>query len=66
MNHSSKFEVGEELESANELDMSTTIEVKHHDFDEWESCEDELESTNLELDDDILSVEYELFSYGFD
>jgi len=63
--------VGEELESANELDMSTTIEVKHHDFDEsdyisQESCEEELESTNLELDDDILSVEYELFSYGFD
>jgi len=31
-----------------------------------ESCEEVIEPTKLELHDDILSIEYESFSCGFD
>ena len=45
------------------LDVSITTEVEHHDFDEsdyisQELCEEEVQPTNLELVDDILSMEY--------
>ena len=51
--------------------MSITLEVERHDFNEsdyisQESCEEEVEPTNLEFNDDILSIEYESFLYGFD
>jgi len=48
--------------------MSITSKVKHHDESEaicfQESCEEVVQPVNLEYD--ILSVEYEFFSYGFD
>jgi len=51
--------------------MSITPEVEHHDFDmsnyiSRELCKEEVEPTNLEFDDDILSIEYEYFSCGFE
>jgi len=58
------------FENARELDMSITSRVEHHDELEaicfQESCEEVIKPTNLEFGDDILSVEYEHFSCGFD
>ena len=53
------------------LDMGTATEVKPYDLDDLEDISQELydevtESTILDFDDDILSVEYEYFSCGFD
>ena len=66
MHDSSEFEAGRALESASELDTSVTSDVEHHDkLDDigvQESCEEEVESTSLEFNDDIISVEYESFS----
>ena len=52
--------------------MSITTEVEHCDLDEseaicfQESCEEEVEPTNLKYDNDTFSVEYESFSCEFD
>jgi len=48
--------------------MSIPSSIKHHDrLDDisQESCEEEVELTILEFNNDILSVEYESFSCGF-
>jgi len=72
LNDSCEFEEGEELENPNELVMSITSEVEHHNQDEsnghylQESCEEEDEPTNLEFNNDILSIEYDSFSHGFE
>ena len=69
LHDSSEFEAGRALESASELDMSIPSAIEHHDKLEdisQESCEEEVEPTNLEFNIDILSVEYEYFSCGFD
>jgi len=70
LNDSFEFEVGEDLENLSELDMNVTSKVEHHDEAEaicfQESCEEQVEPTNLGFDGDILSVEYESFSCGFD
>ena len=63
-NHSCEFEVGEDFENPNELDMSITNTVKHHDELEaivHESCEKEDEPTNLKFEDDVLPMKYESF-----
>ena len=55
-----------------ELDISITPEVEPRDLDEsqeaisQELCNEVTEPTILDLDNDILSIEYESFSYGFD
>lgn len=60
---------GQEPEKPDELDMSIPSVVEHHnkldDIVVQESCEEEVEPTILEFNDDILSVEYESFSCGF-
>ena len=65
MDRSCNFEESEKFENARELGMSKTSEVEHydesHDTSLHESCEQEVEPSSLELDDDILSVEYESF-----
>jgi len=61
--------VGEQFNTAGELDMSITSKVEHHDALEHisqESCVEVIEPINLEFADDILSIEYESFSYAFD
>jgi len=71
LNDSFKFEDGEESNRPSELDMSLAIEIEPHDLDNsedisQESSEKEDEPTNLKFDDDILSIEYQSFSCGFD
>jgi len=60
-----EFKEGEDLENFSELDMSITSEIKHHDESEaicfQEPCEEKVGPTNLEFNDDILSIEYEYF-----
>jgi len=62
--------VGEDLESASDLDTSITTKIEHHDLDELEdiclqeSCEGVVEPTKLKCNDDILSMEYASFSCG--
>ena len=52
--------------------MSITPKIEHRDFDEsdytilQETIVDVIEPTTLKSNDDILSIEYESFSYGFD
>jgi len=52
--------------------LSITLDVEHCDFDEskqailQEPREETLEPPNWEFNDDILSIEYESFSCGFD
>ena len=52
--------------------MSITPDVEHHEIDGseavilQESCEEVLEPTILDFDDDIVLVEYESFACGFD
>ena len=52
--------------------MSVTTDFEHHELHEsddtvsQESCEEEATPTKLEFNDDILSIEYESFSCGFD
>ena len=71
-NDSFETEEGQDPENASELDTSIITEVKHRDLDDskdisvQEPCEKEVEPTNLELNDDILSVEYETFSCELD
>ena len=53
------------------MGLSITSEVEHHDIDEsdyisQESFEVEVEPTNLEFNEDVLSAEYESFLRGFD
>ena len=58
----------QEPERPDELDMSIPSANEHHDKladISQESCEEEVEPTTLEFKGDILSVEYESFSYGF-
>jgi len=68
---SSESEEGQESEHTGELDMSIPSVVELHDLDDLnailqESCEEEVEEpTTVEFHDDILSVEYESFSWGF-
>ena len=55
-----EFWVGEDLVRNYELDMSITTN-EHHDLDEsdfcsHESCEEDVEPTTLEFNDDILSI----------
>ena len=49
----------------------SVITYEHHDLDEPDFCLHELcvevvEPTNLQLDDNFLSIEYKYFSCGFD
>jgi len=65
------FEEGEDLESASELNMSVTPEIEHCDLDKskailQETCVKILKATRLDFSNDILSIEYEYFSCGFD
>ena len=66
--NSFEFEESEEFERRNELDMCITTKVEHHDMDEseticfQESCKEEVEPTDLEHSDCILSMEYDSFS----
>ena len=52
--------------------MNITPAVEHGDFDEskeailQEPCEEKVEPTTFEFNDDILYAEFESFSYGFD
>ena len=58
--HSCEFEVGEDLKSAGELDMSITLDVEYHESEAiylHESREEKVESSIFELDDAILYVE---------
>ena len=67
-NDSYEFEVGEQFNTAGELDMSITSKVEHHDALEHisqESCVEVIEPIKLEFNDTILSMEYESLSYGF-
>ena len=69
--HSCECEMGEDLESASELNMSITPDVEHRDLDDSKdisqgTCEEKIEPTILEFNDDILSVEYKSFACGFD
>jgi len=72
VNYFCEFQEGGDLKSASELDMSITLDIEHRDFAEskeavlQESCEEKVEPTNFQIDDDILSVEYESFLCGFD
>jgi len=67
-----EFEEGDEYGNPSELDLSITTDFEHHELDELdgtilqESCEGEATPTRLEFSDDILSIEYESFSCGFD
>jgi len=69
--HSREFEEGEDLKSASEVNMSVTPEIEHRNFDEsddtilQETIVEVIEPTTLKFDDDILSIEYEYFSCGF-
>ena len=57
---------GQEPERPDELDMSIPSAIEHHDKLEdisQESCEEKVEPTTLEFNDDILSVEYEFFMW---
>jgi len=66
-----EFEEGDECGNPSELDLSVTTNFEHHELDDLdvtlsqESCEEEVTPTKLEFNDDILSIEYEYFSYGF-
>jgi len=72
LNDFCEFEVGDDLGNPSELDVSIKSNIKHHDLDEsevislQEPCEEGIEPTNLDFDDDILIMEYKSFSYGFD
>ena len=52
--------------------MSATTNFEYHELDEsddtvsQESCEEEVTPNKLEFNDDILSIEHESFSCGFD
>ena len=71
-NHSCELEVAEYLRNSSELDLSIITYNEHHDKDKseamslHESYEEVIEPTILDFDDDILLVEYESFSCGFD
>jgi len=58
------------LENDSGLDVSITTKVEHHNLEDSEAicfqepCEEEVEPTNLEYNDDILYVEYASFSVG--
>jgi len=61
--------VGKQLDTTSELDMDITSKVEHHDDLEdisLESCVEIIETINSEFANDILSIEYEFFSYRFD
>jgi len=63
--------VGDALEIPGGLDMSTATEVKPPYLDDSKDitqqlCDEVTESTILDFDDDILSIEYESLSCGFD
>jgi len=70
--HSHEFEEGEDLKSASELNMSVTPEIEHSDFNEsddtilQETIMEVIAPSTLKFEDDILSIEYESFSCGFD
>jgi len=72
LNDSFEFEEGDECGNPSELDLSVTIDFEHHEIEESEEpilqrqCEETLEPTRLEFSDDILFIEYEYFSCGFD
>ena len=61
-NHSCEFEVGEDLGNPSKLDLSITTYSEHHYKDKskamslQESCEEVIEPTILDFDDDILFV----------
>ena len=72
LNDSFEFEEGDECGNPSELDLSITIDFEHHEIEESEEtilqrqCEETLEPSRLEFSNDILSIEYEYFSCGFD
>jgi len=67
-----EFEVCERSDTISELEISITPEVEPHNFDKsqevisQELCDEVTKLTILDFDDDILYVEYESFSCGFD
>jgi len=68
---SSEFAEDQESEHTGELDMSIPSIVELHDLNDsnaisQESREKDIEPSILDFDDDILSIEYESFSCGFD
>ena len=71
LNHYCEFEVGIDVKNASKLDISMTPEVERRDLDDskdisQETCEEKIEPTILEFDDDVLFIEYESFLCGFD
>jgi len=72
LNDSFVFEEGDDWGNPSELYLSITADFEHHELDESddtlspESCAEEATLTKLEFNDDILSIEYESFSCGFD
>ena len=72
LNDFCEFEVVEQSNTVNELDISATREVDPCDLEEsWddiskELCNEVTEHTILDFDDDFLCAEYESFSCGFD
>ena len=72
LNDFCEFEVGDDLGNPSELDLNIKSNIKHYDLDESEAislqepCEEGVEPSDVDFDDDILIKEYESFSYGFD
>jgi len=69
--HFHEFEVGDNLDIPGGLDMNVVTEVKPHNLDDSEDisqelCDEVIEPTILDFDDDILSIENESFSCRFD
>ena len=63
--------MGEQCDTIGELDLSIMTEVKPYDLDSSEdisseTCEEKIEPTILDFDDDVLSIENESFLCGFD
>ena len=63
--------MGEQFDTANELNMSIQSDIEHHVIDVSEEAKFQETSvavigpTILDFNDDILSIEYESISYGF-
>jgi len=70
LNNFCNFDVGEQSDSVSELDIGITLEVEPHNLHESqevkELCDEVIEPTILDFDDDIFYAEYKSFSCGFD
>jgi len=67
LNNLYELEMGKQSDLVSELEMSIAPRIELHDLDDskdisQESCEEEVEPTILDFDDDILYAEYESFS----